>query len=63
MSRDMNQQIACRAARFRAAGVKAPDAIHLATATVYKAECFVAEDSRLRKVEGVRGKGLSSFVR
>jgi len=59
---DMNQHVACRAASFRATGVKAPDAIHLATAFVYKADCFVTEDSRLRKTEGIRGVALSSFV-
>jgi len=61
--RDMNQNVACRAASFRASGVKSPDAIHLATAVVYKADCFVTEDNRLRKIEGIRGLALSSFVR
>jgi len=59
---DMNQDVACRAASFRASGVKTPDAIHLATAVLYKANYVVTEDRRLHKTEGVRAMALSSFV-
>jgi len=59
--RDMNQDVACRAAYFRASGVKSPDSIHAATAVVYKADYFITEDSRLCKIEGIHGLALSSF--
>jgi len=58
---DMSQDVACRAARFRASGVKSPDSIHLATAVVCKADYFITEDGRLCKIEGIHGLALSSF--
>ena len=59
--RDMNPEVACRAARFRASGVKAPDSIHLATAAVYGADYFITEDRQLYKKAGVYGLSLSTF--
>jgi len=61
--RDMNQKVACRAAYFRASGVKSPDAIHAATAVVYNADHFITEDRRLCKIDGIHGLALSSFDR
>jgi len=58
---DMGIEVACRAAYFRASGVKSPDSIHLATAFVHKADYFITEDRRLHNVEGIQGKFLSSF--
>ncbi len=58
---DMNQDVACRAARFRASGVKSPDSIHLATAVVCEADYFITEDSCLCKIAGIHGLALSSF--
>jgi len=60
---DMNQNVACRAAYFRASGVKAPDAIHAATAVEYKADHFITEDSRLCKIDGIHGLSLSAIDR
>lgn len=60
---DMNQDVACRAAYFRASGIKSPDSIHAATAVVYKADHFITEDSRLCKIDGIHGLALSSFDR
>jgi len=60
---DMNQNVACRAAYFRASGIKPPDSIHAATAVVYKADYFITEDSRLCKIDGINGLALSSFDR
>lgn len=57
--RDMNQDVACRAANFHASGVKSPDSIHAATAVVYKADCFITEDSRLCKIDGIHGLASS----
>jgi len=58
---DMNQDVACRAAYFRASGIKPPDSIHAATAVVYKADYFITEDKRLSSINGINGLALSSI--
>lgn len=53
---DVNQQIALLAAEIRAKyHIKAPDAIHLASAIISKADTFITTDRKIpRKVEGLK---------
>lgn len=59
---DLNRDIALLAAKIRASfvSIRAPDAIHLATAIESKAKIFVTTDRRLpRKINGLKIEVLS----
>ena len=49
----MDRDIAHHAATFRASGIRAPDAIHLATALHHGVDYFITADQRLSKVQRV----------
>lgn len=52
---DTNQKIALEAARIRRIyGFRLPDAIQLATAIHGKADIFITNDSRLKKIKGIK---------
>lgn len=48
----VDQEIASKVAKIRRKyGFRTPDAIHLATAVVYKADVFITNDKRLKKFD------------
>jgi predicted nucleic acid-binding protein len=50
---NIDRSIARQAAMFRSTGIRAPDALHLATAVQRGASVFVTSDKRLIRVQGV----------
>lgn len=61
---DINREIALVAAKIRAihSHIRAPDAIHIATAIESKAKIFITTDRRLpRKINGVKIEVLSQI--
>lgn len=60
--REVDRRIAFRAAKLRAKyGLKTPDALFVATAIEEKAEAFVTNDIRLRKVDEIEILVLDDF--